>query len=446
MSHPLPFLRRRRRVSAAAEPEVAPPPSTNLLARFLANTGITSAGSPTRISAWADQSGNGNNASQATGANQPYVGSDLLGRPTVRFVGGASTFMDLPGGTTALARAVSIWVVGRLQTHGSQSYVSLNAYAGNAGGLRTVLSTSAPPIIYAFGRSSVTVRPKFNPGFWAMISGASAAQVHSNLLAVTGLTAVTADATPRTLVLGRSHTAGSYGSFEAYEILIYDAAQSDADRDAVKAYIAAAYPDLATSYTKQVVFEGDSISAGSGLPDTELSYPQQVYRTGLSDWRYSSQALSGATVATMTTRAASVDAQIEAGYSRNVLMVLIGRNDVTEADNSATVYSDLVTYVQARVTAGWEVWVGTCIATGSSLQGTIDALNAKIRGTPLGGTGNGIFADAGADRIVDYGAMPEFDTSADSSNTTYYQGDNTHPTAAGCTKMADVFATELAIP
>jgi lysophospholipase L1-like esterase len=413
-------------------------PTTNLVARFIAGTGITEADAAGRVSQWDDQSGNANHATQATAGNQPYTAADGLARPVVKFAASSSTYLSLPGTLTALARSCSIWIVGRFLTAGSQSYASLVSYAANAAALRAFTDNTTASNVGGFNKLSLTIPPRFNPALIGVISGAAAAQVLSQITA-TSFTAVTNDATPRTIEFGRSPTGSSYSNFEAYEILVYSAAQSDADRDALIAYAVDTYGLRGTQYAKQIAYEGDSIAAGTGLGATEYSYPQQTYDAANDSWRQTQRTASGSTIATLTDRAASVDGLLISGAT-NVLHVLIGRNDVTTADNSATVYGDLVTYVQARVAAGWQVWVGTCIATGSTLQGTIDALNAKIRGT----SGNGVIADAGASRVIDFAADPRFDATGDSSSHTYYQGDNTHPSAAGAAVMANIVKPHLA--
>lgn len=59
--------------------------NTNLSLWLKADAGITTVGG--NVSAWADQSGNGNNATQGTAANRPaYVTNDLNGNPVLDFI------------------------------------------------------------------------------------------------------------------------------------------------------------------------------------------------------------------------------------------------------------------------------------------------------------------------------------------------------------------------
>lgn len=75
-----------------------------------ADLGITLSGS--NVSGWADQSGNGNNASQGTSANQPsynVADSQYGGRPTVQFSG--SQFMSLASHFPA--QPFTVYIVGQ---------------------------------------------------------------------------------------------------------------------------------------------------------------------------------------------------------------------------------------------------------------------------------------------------------------------------------------------
>jgi lysophospholipase L1-like esterase len=277
-----------------------------------------------------------------------------------------------------------------------------------------------------------------NPALFASVSGTTAA-VYTNYEAVTGQSAVTTDTDCLGATLG-AFNSGSFSSFDAYEVAVYEGSLTAQNITDIRNYFNTTYSLRSSSYVKNIVFEGDSISAGSGVPQAQ-SYPFKTLRPSLEDWRMSNFSTSGANVTTLTNRGVPTDGFYEPSYGRNVLMVLIGRNDVTNPDNSDAVYAALVAYVQARVTTGWEVWVGTCIATGAALQPAITGLNAKIRGT----SGNGIITDAGANRIIDFAALPQFDTTADTTNPTYYQGDSTHPTAAGAVLLADTVAAQMVI-
>ena len=84
------------------------------------------------VSSWADQSGNGNNATQATPASQPlWVSSNasIRGKPTIRFAGATSTYLGHSlGGTSS---NFTVWVVVVSVTQTSTNFRCL--YGNNAG-------------------------------------------------------------------------------------------------------------------------------------------------------------------------------------------------------------------------------------------------------------------------------------------------------------------------
>lgn len=181
-------------------------------------------------------------------------------------------------------------------------------------------------------------------------------------------------------------------------------------------------------------FEGDSITAGSGLGAGE-SYPLQTQAAlGLTPvyWEYSNVSTSGHTLVQMTADAA---AQVDASYSvandHNVLVIFGGTNDIaTAGDDGATAYATLESYCLARKAVGWTVVVVSMLPR-----------TAGITGSPPGGFAvnrtafnNSLLANwpTFADALADAGNDA---TLADPTDTTYYQ-DQIHPTAAGATIIA----------
>jgi lysophospholipase L1-like esterase len=336
--------------------------------------------------------------------------------------------LTLAAAHTFDSQNISIFMAGRFY---GGTFFGLLSFAGGSAHLR---NPGTPNRFDSVGRD-LALQLRNNGMLLGVVCTGSDTLGYSNYEATdVGIHVTGADGTGATL---GEYNGGAGGAFDVSEIAIYEGtppAISD-----IKAYFNAKYHYPVSGFSKNVIFEGDSITAGSGQPEI-LSYPTQMLRTGNEDWRQLNVSTSGATVATLTGRAATTDTF--QGTGRNVLWVLIGRNDVA-ADDGPTVYGNIKTYVTARVAAGWEVWVCTCIATGVSLQPTIDVLNGLIRGTPLGGSGPGIIADAGATKVIDFGAQPHFQTSTDAANASYYQGDSTHPNAAGAALLATYGASQL---
>lgn len=83
--------------------------------------GITLGGQPLDVSAWADQSGNGRDYTQATTANQPHqVVGDLNGHDSLRFGSPGDQFMDATGAGLIASdlNDLTIFVVGKANVLG----------------------------------------------------------------------------------------------------------------------------------------------------------------------------------------------------------------------------------------------------------------------------------------------------------------------------------------
>ena len=93
----------------------------------------------------------------------------------------------------------------------------------------------------------------------------------------------------------------------------------------------------------------------------------------------------------------AADAFYDAGRDHNILCVLGGANDINQGANAATTYARLVTFCQARQSAGWEVVILTL--TSGNFQVGYDAereaVNVLIRANWRS------FADALADQGAD---------------------------------------------
>jgi hypothetical protein len=124
------------------------PPSTNRVIWLKSDVGITKDGS-NRVSAWADQSGNGNDVTQATGTDQPlWVDAVLNSLPVIRFsqsngeglVRNASPTISQPYSVVAVLKTDNLGSDGQVMFSFSASrgaYITstekASAYCGAAG-------------------------------------------------------------------------------------------------------------------------------------------------------------------------------------------------------------------------------------------------------------------------------------------------------------------------
>lgn len=173
------------------------------------------------------------------------------------------------------------------------------------------------------------------------------------------------------------------------------------------------------------VFEGDSRTATLPWPSKAMELASTL--TGDFGWdkrTIYNPATVGGYVTHMTTRAASVNAQMISGSTKNTLVVWIGVNGAS-SKTALQIYNDIKTYCQAAKTAGWNKIV---LCTEIDAQDTIrnnagwhttklPALNDLIRGDHS-------FVDAIADLAADARLMNALDQN-------YFNSDFIHPNAAG---------------
>lgn len=415
------------------------PPSANLFARYIADTGVTTASG--RITQWNDQGPGGYHLTNGT-SNGPTAATDWLSRPVVRFTqpNGDIIFNSSPNYDV---RSKSAFLVMRNNAvrafgNGIELFGPTSNYGGLGGGgapLRYRGTTATTYFLSTTAVTGSTLPQTSSLDVVGFAPSASDTKLYTMLGSET-VAAITSDTSVDGWFVGGRSNGLFIPNAEIYEVLIYDTQTPDVA--GIREYVTAKYGVSATLPAKQIVCEGDSITQGVSTGGTStLSWPFQLTRSSNDTWRVTNLAIAGSKVADLVTRAAGTDAYYSASHSRNVLMVLIGRNDVG-LDTEANIYAALVSYVQARVAAGWEVWVGTCITTSGAAATQIVTLNGLIKGT----SGNGIVVDAGATQVVDFHALPEFDAGS-SSDATYYAVDQTHTTPAGALKMADLVAPLL---
>ncbi len=189
----------------------------------------------------------------------------------------------------------------------------------------------------------------------------------------------------------------------------------------------------------QVVFEGNSLTAGvAGMAPAD-TYPAQCARLLGPGWRTENAAVGGQSTFEMLRRA---PAEIDARYRRpgpghrDVLVVWEGSNDF--AQNSATVdaaFTRLSDYARARRAAGWRVVIVTVLPrlAGPTFEHDRLALNARLR------EGWRAWADA----LADVAADPEIGAAESARDRRYYL-DGTHLTAAGNARVAKVVRDAVA--
>jgi hypothetical protein len=120
------------------------------------------------------------------------------------------------------------------------------------------------------------------------------------------------------------------------------------------------------------------------------------------------------------------------------VFIYAGTNDITiNGATAATTASYIWQGVSMAKAAypGVRVLVGTAISRAGGLDSTLNAFNLLLRNN---------WRAAGADGLVDFGALTQFaPNGTNNANTTYYQSDGVHPTQTGHNAMAAALTAAL---
>jgi lysophospholipase L1-like esterase len=179
-----------------------------------------------------------------------------------------------------------------------------------------------------------------------------------------------------------------------------------------------------------IVFDGDSLTAGSTATDP---YPSQVMRVFHPEVYWVNLGIGGQKLSDMLANApAKVDPLYQAKLGRNVVVIWGGTNDMRHWNHSpAAVYEHLRQYCLGRRTQGYTVVVMTLLPrtdTGypESFESNRQQVNAMIR---RGWTG---FADA----LVDVGSDPFIGLAGREIDPRFYSPDRVHLNNGGLAVVA----------
>lgn len=216
-------------------PSGPPIPLTDLLLWFNASLGITMDGS-NLVSAWSDQSGNHNDAIQPSGINQPlFVPAVINGQPVLRFNSGA----DFLKFSQVNLIDSTIFIV--LNASQGSGVIGSDNYADDGielGYYWPILFSSYTSIDSAIGYSDI-----FSYNAFHILQLRQSGSTSDGQLDGTDLTVGSIHNEPINPIIDLIGYNGFNGGFygDIAEIIIYNAASSDSDRDQVTNYLQAKY-------------------------------------------------------------------------------------------------------------------------------------------------------------------------------------------------------------
>lgn len=470
-----------------ATPTLAAISTTGLLSRYNPNFGAapttvvdTTTTTPTlRVTSLPDLVGSNTMTGANTSGAKLYT--DETGKKWLRFEG--YEFMTIAA-MALNSRDCSVWMKVRSHSGTTSHFFSFGGGAAAHLALTNMpVSTSAANMMRA--GTICSTEPQHMIGCetaWLGAHGRTTAlggtRFDRDTTAQTGLTQITSAIAGTFCEIGRNAyangAAGTWGTFDVEEIIVYSTANTDAIA-ASNAAALAANAGTATVKTKRLVCDGDSITQGVGNTPFETpngpfrgsSYPMQLANPNSPayigpEWSVVSVGISGNQTSDQVNRRNHATGwtkyPLPGGDANNKVISLIGRNDlVTGGKTGAQLYADVVAYWNTAISGsvggvlqqGWAgkqamgLGIGN-VPTMTKLTDFRNLLNtAQFQtDTTVAGRSAGVVR---TDDIRNPGNSADtlFLNSADAGDTIWFQGDATHPTAAGNVELAKAIAASF---
>jgi lysophospholipase L1-like esterase len=195
------------------------------------------------------------------------------------------------------------------------------------------------------------------------------------------------------------------------------------------------YPASYSGATRFLLFGGDSITCGQGLGCGTGVYSTSAYpsltpaqTTVHTNYTAQNYGVPGAYVQQQVVAAPyTMGPYCNSSYGQSIAFLMEGTNNIAFSSVSAQGVADLNWAWVNKVPPGCRVGILTGILGNSVADATMQAYWQVLR------------AQRKANRVqvfVDLGSDPHWGQNGAESNTTYYQGDATHPTAVGQAEIA----------
>jgi lysophospholipase L1-like esterase len=226
------------------------------------------------------------------------------------------------------------------------------------------------------------------------------------------------------VVLGNTLVGGQGMCGFIYEYLLFDGTVSTGDRDTIEASQINYY-----ARRRRLVAHGDSLSMGYGLVagiQQTANYAAQARDLLGANWDIYDRGISGQTISDMIGNAAThVDILYQSSALQNILLVQGGFNDAFQGASAATIQSRLQTYLTARQAVGWKIVIAPLPRSNFAGQPADYATTRATVNAWIAANTN--FYDAYSDFTND----TRIGTTADTTNTNYFQADQIHLAQGG---------------
>jgi lysophospholipase L1-like esterase len=194
---------------------------------------------------------------------------------------------------------------------------------------------------------------------------------------------------------------------------------------------AAAEKGCASAACINMVFDGDSISAGIGA--TRDHTPDRLVARAVGHVRVYNVAVSGRPVGECLRLFPELVARLFVpGGEPNVIVFHGGDNDIRLGNDAAHTYAVFTSYVSLAHAQGWRVVVSTELRRfdfPAAKEAQLEAYNDRLRENK-----------ARADAVVDLDAEPKFADAAYRGDPSVFSNDRVHPSDGGYAILAELLA------
>jgi lysophospholipase L1-like esterase len=415
-------------ISAYSASAATQPPLSNLATWLRSVHGFTS-------SAWSDQSGNGNNAIQATAGNQFSLVNNVLNNKSVVRSVDVNRLMDLPNliPTNGTVTLTALFKISNETAHNNLFCATLSDVGANL-----TLPTTDVPTLALIGTGGVGTlliqgghvgSPQTT---WALLSGVILKTPNPNFSGDTyslqlylnntniafHKTAQTLHPTQASVSVGGIQGTPGYGYVgDLAELMISTTQPTAAEMNALANMVNATYALSVRTFAKQVLFVGDSLTGGGkATAGGGGSWASLVAASDTSRY-YINQGWSGAATSDLLANASTALYPYSSCGIPTIATVMFGANDLYLGKTGSQVYSDIQLLISGLRSNGIsKVLVCTMLPRDdASYETERQNLNNALRS-------NHSFADG----FFDVETVASIGAAGAANNTTYYDTDKIH--------------------
>ena len=388
---------------------------------------------------WADLSGNGNDAVQATSGSRPILKLTTNGIGGVPAINFNYRVLNIPSLWTATMNLSStVIVVAKLNSGSSNALLySMSGYyvsTSNSQATRSWINPDATYYNAVTNGGGYATQPIDYSTFENTIAFDGNTYANSVNKTVNNAGKTSSIGGSGSIVIGANAGGGNAFTGSIAEIIVCDQTLTPATRQAVENALLVKYGITISSSSP-----GDGDSIYNGLIN-------QAYQNMPLGWVGFDASLSGRLLSDMAANVGTrITPLIDLKRPRNAAMLFGGTNDVNSATSSATAatvaasaLTNITTWTRAVHAAGGKAIVGTLFPRSASTSDPIEmarlSINSSLRSSP---------ATYGVDVLADMGNDPSMGQTGQEVPQTYFS-DGLHPVAAGYTVGGRYFAQALA--